>query len=195
MNTFEMCFILTCFVPSNFAQGLQKIFPSITDTIDVNTNTPFNVRSGFEGNELYSSSDDNERLLISKNNRLTLLKKSLTNIDEILKYITAEDVFRSYIERKFSHLDHLRGVVLPTFNEMSYTPDGNDVPIASGLFPTLYNRRLTLMRKHKRSGLENAQRKRNLSTLPTKRKSAITPPSRDWCRLIGYRVCPRAARL
>lgn len=25
-----------------------------------------------------------------------------------------------------------------------------------------------------------------------KRNSAITPPSRDWCRLIGYRVCPRA---
>lgn len=130
-------------------------------------------------------------LILFPGNRFVSYKKIQLGKPENVRDISLEEVNRSPINKRYSLLNHLRGARFPF---VWTSPVTNYVPIAPGFFPALnYRRYNMLMKKHKHYKTQ-PQPQRNLLSVPTKRKSAITPPSRDWCRLIGYRVCPRATK-
>ncbi|XP_060596489.1 uncharacterized protein LOC132750508 [Ruditapes philippinarum] len=184
-----------CFIHSNFAQGLHMIFPKNTDPIDDITEQSFSNQNDFEGDALDAIPEEIERrvspLLIPDENRLMLFKQILSDVGSILSDNSLEDKERTPMKKRYSLFNHLRGAQLPFDMSPSEMPF---VPMYSGFFPALHHRRYnTLRRKYKHSNSQQQQR-HNFRPVLSKRKSAITPPSRDWCRLIGYRVCPRATK-
>lgn len=107
---------------------------------------------------------------------------------------STENVLDSYSAERSStaqRFGHLKKVSVPSLRRKLYRTNGHGALLSSGFYSFID------FPSNSEADIAYEQPqvydfKQKMPFLIRKRNSAITPPSRDWCRLIGYRVCPRA---